>query len=89
VNVLIPLVILLMGCAGASKYDYYTLGKIPGKGWMLLDENPKDDKPLSFCDPSPQSIASCVVIPMTEFERMHSDVEASLVRLHACEKRCK
>lgn len=61
----------------AFKYKYYGLAPEPGHpslNGLLLGPTPKDDLPLSTCDPDDQIKGKCVVMMTQEFERMRSDL---------------
>lgn len=73
-----------LACAGFS-YRYYGLD-LPRYDGMLLGEKPKDDVPFSRCEPDEMDRGKCVVMFVSEFEKMRRDMVETKERLKACEK---
>ncbi len=72
------LVCNVVACTTAAfKYKYYGVAPEPGHTSMsgvLLGPEPKDDLPLSTCDPDDRIKGKCVLMMTDEFERLRADL---------------
>lgn len=71
-----------MSCASSFPYKYY--GIWPSKD-VLLGSEPKNDLPLTFCEPDDVSKGKCVVFFTDEFDRLLTDYVSTKERLKRCE----
>jgi len=78
---ILGLLFLMLACS-SFKYKYY--GILPSQG-LLLGKQPKDDRPLSVCEPDEAVKGKCVVMFTDEFERVRADIVDLTERLKACE----
>lgn len=82
----ITLQVVFFACAGAT-YKYYFLDLPDGcyRSGMLLGHTPKDDLPLTECQPEEGNKAKCYVYKATDRERLMSDLTTCQVDLKACQ----
>lgn len=73
----------LGSCAAAFPYKFY--GIVPSTS-TLLGPDPKQDLPLSLCEPDDEAKGKCVVLFREEFERLMSDYISTKERLKQCEQ---
>jgi hypothetical protein len=78
----VTVVLLTLFACASFTYQYY--GIIPSKG-VLLGKTPKEDQPLTVCEPDDQVKGKCVVLFTPEFERLRADLIDAQERLKACE----
>jgi hypothetical protein len=73
----------LGSCAAAFPYKFY--GIVPSTS-TLLGPDPKQDLPLSLCEPDDEAKGKCVVLFREEFERLMADYVSTKERLKQCEQ---
>jgi hypothetical protein len=81
---------LLAGCVSAS-YAHYNLQLPDGcyRDGKLLAHNPKDDLPLTVCQPDAGNKMKCVTLLSSVYERQLIDLSNCQLDLNACESRCQ
>lgn len=77
---------LLISCAGLFTYKYYGMQLADYREGKLLGPNPKDDLPISVCQPTEQDKGPCVVMLREAFFSMKKDFEQTKNNLIKCEQ---
>jgi hypothetical protein len=76
---------LLSACAHGNDFPYRWMGIHPSKG-VLTGKTPKDDVPISVCEPDDAIKGKCVVMEALEFERLRADLIRLKYELKALEE---
>ena len=80
------ILLALIGCAATWPYPERVLSVQEG---LLKGPEPKDDLPLSVCDPDEVSQAQCYVMLREEYRAMRKDYNNLKVRLKELEAGCQ
>ena len=74
-----------LGSCSSFPYRHYGLDAKSYEG-QLLGPEPKDDLPLTVCQPDEQTKGKCIVVLAAEWFRLRQEYESMLARLKACEE---
>lgn len=75
--------LVLAGCAG-FQYKYYALDAASYEG-ALRGPEPKDDLPLTECQPDARVRGKCVVMLVDEFRAFRIDYDRIKTQLNECQ----
>lgn len=76
----------LLACA-AFPYKWFGIAPLEGQilQGVMKGPEPKDDLPLSTCQPDEQNKGKCIIMLTAEFENLRADLIDTKERLRACE----
>lgn len=79
--------LLFAAACSHAQYQHYGVAPPPGESLKgsLLGPEPKDDRPLSDCDPTAVDRGPCIVLFREVWERAQTDLIELKQRLKACE----
>ena len=87
VRYLLP-ILFFVSCSSTANYKWYALDLPSYEQGSLLGPKKKDDLPVKVCEPDEFQKGKCIVLLVSDFERIYQDYNQMRIQLRHLEKNC-